>query len=90
MESEAICPHCNEPFDESGDWGKGEDHYCIDCWPGYDLCADSNCGHYRCEHNIRTGSAIYVKPGYEGPTGPIDIDGCANYGCKCRKFQERK
>lgn len=47
IESEK-CPHCNEAFGEAGDWGRDGEHYCIDCWPGYDLC--KACGDYRCEH----------------------------------------
>jgi hypothetical protein len=44
------CPHCGEIFGEAGDWGRNEEHYCIDCWPGYDLC--KACEDYRCEHAI--------------------------------------
>lgn len=64
--------------------------YCIDCWPGYDCCADPACHHYRCEHDLHFGPPIYVKPGREHavPMGSIDINGCANAGCKCELFKE--
>lgn len=35
------CNKCGEPVD----WIDG---YCIDCWPGYNLC--KACDDYRCEH----------------------------------------
>jgi hypothetical protein len=33
------------------------DNACTDCWPGYNLCADKNCNHYRCEHNVKCGNS---------------------------------
>ena len=44
------CPHCGEIFGDAGDWGRNGEHYCIDCWPGYNLC--KACADYRCEHII--------------------------------------
>jgi len=39
------CCKCSGPLN----WIEG---YCIDCWPGYDLC--KACGDYRCEHFVPT------------------------------------
>lgn len=50
MKQEELCPHCAEEYGESGDWGQDGEHYCIDCWPGYNLC--KSCGDYRCEHLV--------------------------------------
>lgn len=42
QEESGKCKTCGE----LADW----DGYCTDCWPGYNLCADPRCEHYRCEH----------------------------------------
>lgn len=39
------CPKCAESMEHSLDG-----MVCYDCWPGYNLCADERCDHYRCEH----------------------------------------
>ena len=53
------CPHCNDVYGETGDWGRDGEHYCIDCWPGYNLC--KACGDYRCEHIIPTEEDLKDK-----------------------------
>lgn len=48
------CPKCNEPFGESGELGG----VCTDCWPGYNLCNNQLCDHYRCEHAMDDNSCM--------------------------------
>jgi hypothetical protein len=66
--------------------------YLTDDWPGYDCCADKRCTHYRCEHDLHFGPAIYIAPHIDPATVPDrwDIEGCANADCPCERFQERE
>ena len=70
----------------------GDRIYLLDEWPGYDCCADPRCTHYRCEHDLHLGPAIYIAPHIDPATVPDrwDIDGCANADCPCERFQERE
>lgn len=78
------CQKCGEAFGEAGDW----DGYCIDCWPGYDLCANPLCRHYRCEHGLGVLTAVWAKdPADVG--SQMDLgQGCANADCPCECFVE--
>lgn len=84
---EEKCLKCHDIVEEDSVMFDG---HCMYCWPGYDNCADPRCRHFRCEHDVHFGPPIYVRPGTESDQhlGPIDIDGCANAGCLCEKFQE--
>ena len=84
---EKLCNKCHEEF-------AAFDDYCIDCWPGYDNCADPKCHHFRCEHGVVGGTpmkVIYSKTG-SPPVGSIEDwgEGCWNAGCKCKKFAEKE
>lgn len=60
-EHEYKCTLCQEP----GGYGWGEKDYCIDCWPGYNLC--KQCGDYRVEHigDYCEGECHCVCPSFE-------------------------
>jgi len=80
-----LCTECKEA-------GRFIGEHCIDCWPGYDLCADPRCHHYRCEHDIHLGKAVYVRPGCEEQAKEfedVSHEGCWNEDCPCVRFLER-
>ncbi len=54
----------------------------------YDRCARLGCDHYRCEHNLCLGKAIYVAPGHEKQFEGVSFKGCWNEGCECEEFVE--
>lgn len=65
--SPSICKMCDEPSNFDG--------YCLDHWPGYNLCADENCEHYRCEHGDR---ADWKECGNAGCPCKAFVEGSTN------------
>ena len=82
-----LCAKCGE----TEVWVDGT--HCIDCWPGYDNCADPRCHHYRCEHGVRGGTkmeVVYSKDGNPSVGSVADWgEGCWNADCPCGGFQEK-
>ena len=82
------CKKCSDSIEDfDGIW----DGYCIDCWPGYDDCANPVCNHFRIEHAFpdTEWTTVYSKnhPEEVGERFKPEV-GCMNAGCPCKEFQE--